>query len=58
MERTRLSCTRRGFLGGLASGAIALQVPGVFAQELMRTPSKAKGPSIRTSCPSIPTMTC
>ncbi len=44
MERTRLSCTRRGFLGGLASGAFALQVPGVFAQELMRTPSQGEGP--------------
>ncbi len=44
MFSIRSSCTRRGFLGGIASGAAALYVPGVFAQELVRTPAQGEGP--------------
>jgi protocatechuate 3,4-dioxygenase beta subunit len=38
------SCTRRGFLGTLALGAAMWQVPGAFAQELVRTPRQTAGP--------------
>ncbi len=44
MFSIRSSCTRRGFLGGIASGAAALYVKGVFAQELVRTPAQGEGP--------------
>lgn len=44
MVSIRSSCTRRGFLGGLASGVAAFQVPGVFAEELVRTPAQGEGP--------------
>ncbi len=37
-------CTRRGFLGGLAVGALAFSVPGAFAEALMRTPRQTEGP--------------
>jgi protocatechuate 3,4-dioxygenase beta subunit len=37
--------TRRGFLrGGLALGALALATPGLFAEELARTPPMTEGP--------------
>jgi len=36
--------TRRGFLGGLAGGALAFSVPGAFADELVRTPKQTEGP--------------
>src|SRR4051794_41659501 len=38
------SCSRRHFLRGLAFGAAALYTPGVFAQELVRTPAQMEGP--------------
>ncbi len=37
-------CTRRGFLGGLAVGAVAFSMPGAFAEALMRTPWQTEGP--------------
>jgi protocatechuate 3,4-dioxygenase beta subunit len=40
-------CTRRGFLGGavsLAWGAVLFNVPGAFAEELVRTPPQTEGP--------------
>src|SRR5262249_19475454 len=37
-------CTRRGFIGGLALGAVAFTVPGAFAEELLRTPEQTEGP--------------
>jgi len=36
--------TRRGFLGGMAAGALAFSVPGAFADELVRTPKQTEGP--------------
>src|SRR5260370_22354643 len=37
--------SRRGLLrGGLALGAVALLAPGVFAEELARTPRLTEGP--------------
>lgn len=35
---------RRQFLQGLAAGACALYTPGVFAEELTRTPRQTEGP--------------
>ncbi len=35
---------RRFFLGTLGLGAVALAAPGVFAQELVRTPRQTEGP--------------
>ena len=35
---------RRTFLGGMALGAASLYVPGVFADELTRTPPQTEGP--------------
>jgi protocatechuate 3,4-dioxygenase beta subunit len=40
----RILYTRRRVLGGLAAGAAALYVPGVFAEELVRTPRQTAGP--------------
>ncbi len=37
-------CDRRLFLRGLALGAACYTVPGVFAQELVRTPTQMEGP--------------
>jgi len=37
-------CSRRTFLGGVAVGSAALFVPGVFAEELLRTPAQTEGP--------------
>ncbi len=39
-----LQFTRRRFLGGLAVGASAFSVPGLFAEELTRTPKQTEGP--------------
>lgn len=39
-----LPSTRRQFLGGLAIGASAFSVPGLFAEELTRTPKQTEGP--------------
>jgi protocatechuate 3,4-dioxygenase beta subunit len=36
--------SRRVFLGGLAGGTAALWTPGVFAEELLRTPAQTEGP--------------
>lgn len=36
--------TRRNFLGTVALGSVALQAPGVFADELARTPLQTEGP--------------
>ena len=44
MSGSHLKTTRRGFLGGVAFGAVALGAPGVFAEELMRTPLQTEGP--------------
>jgi protocatechuate 3,4-dioxygenase beta subunit len=35
---------RRGFLGGLAAGAVLFTVRGAFADELVRTPRQTEGP--------------
>src|SRR5690242_17863685 len=37
-------CSRRTFLGGIAVGSAALFTPGVFAEELLRTPAQTEGP--------------
>lgn len=39
-----LLSTRRHFLSGLAVGASAFSVPGLFAEELTRTPKQTEGP--------------
>src|SRR5262249_21694747 len=44
MTMTYSFCTRRGFLGGLALGALAFSKPGAFADELVRTPRQTEGP--------------
>src|SRR6476659_3222714 len=45
MKPIEPSLTRRGLLrGGIALGAMALAVPGVFAEELARTPRLTEGP--------------
>ncbi|MDB5389536.1 MAG: intradiol ring-cleavage dioxygenase [Planctomycetaceae bacterium] len=44
MALNQLSWTRRQFLGGIAASTSALYVPGVFAEELTRTPSQTEGP--------------
>jgi protocatechuate 3,4-dioxygenase beta subunit len=44
MRVTSLLLTRRGFVGGLAASAAAFWVPGVFAEELVRTPRQTEGP--------------
>jgi protocatechuate 3,4-dioxygenase, beta subunit len=36
--------TRRTLLGGMAAGAVAFYVPGVMAEELVRTPAQTEGP--------------
>ena len=36
--------TRRTFLGGMSLSAAALYAPGVFAEELLRTPAQTEGP--------------
>src|SRR3954467_4385876 len=37
-------CSRRVFVGGIVAGSAALYVPGVFAEELLRTPAQTEGP--------------
>lgn len=39
-----LLSTRRQFLGGLAVGVSVFSVPGLFAEELTRTPKQTEGP--------------
>jgi protocatechuate 3,4-dioxygenase beta subunit len=36
--------SRRRFLGGMVIGTAALYTPGLFAEELVRTPSQTEGP--------------
>lgn len=36
--------SRRNFIGGVAAGLVAYHVPGVFAEELIRTPKQTEGP--------------
>ncbi len=43
MTMTHWSCTRRGFLRGLAVGAVAFSMPGAFAEALVWTPLGTKG---------------
>jgi protocatechuate 3,4-dioxygenase beta subunit len=38
------SLSRRSFIGGVALGLAAYTTPGVFAQELTRTPAQTEGP--------------
>ena len=38
------SFTRRHFLSGVALGVAAFSTPGVFAEELIRTPAQTEGP--------------
>ena len=44
MSQAILLPSRRLFLGSLALGASAFMVPGVFAEELTRTPRQTEGP--------------
>jgi protocatechuate 3,4-dioxygenase, beta subunit len=44
MSKLILPCTRRAFVGSLALGAVAFWTPGVFAEELVRTPRQTEGP--------------
>src|SRR5437870_2507621 len=44
MSKLILPCTRRAFVGSLALGAAAFWTPGVFAEELTRTPRQTEGP--------------
>jgi protocatechuate 3,4-dioxygenase beta subunit len=37
-------CSRRRFLGSLAFGSAAFYAPGVFAEELVKTPAQTEGP--------------
>src|SRR2546423_7910557 len=37
-------CSRRVFLGSAALGSAAFFLPGVFAEELLRTPAQTEGP--------------
>ena len=44
MFNSRLYLPRRTFLGGLAFSAAAFTTPGLFAEELVRTPAQTEGP--------------
>lgn len=44
MHSSHSLVTRRGFLGGMAFSAAAFSVPGVFAEELVKTPRQTEGP--------------
>ncbi|MDX2029809.1 MAG: protocatechuate 3,4-dioxygenase [Blastocatellia bacterium] len=44
MSAQDLLRNRRRFLGGLAMGAVWYAMPGVFAEELVRTPRQTEGP--------------
>src|SRR6478609_3390130 len=41
---TNSFCSRRSFVGGLTIGSAEIFVPGVFAEELLRTPAQTEGP--------------
>src|SRR5262245_6199318 len=51
MNLSSQALTRRGFLGGLTLGAAAYWAPGVFADELTRTPKQTEGPFYPTKLP-------
>jgi protocatechuate 3,4-dioxygenase, beta subunit len=51
MNLSNLSMSRRGFLGGLTLGAAVYWAPGVFADELTRTPKQTEGPFYPTKLP-------
>ena len=44
MQRDAYRTGRRAFLGTLAAGASFFTVPGLFAEELTRTPAQTEGP--------------
>ncbi|MCC2668050.1 MAG: protocatechuate 3,4-dioxygenase beta subunit [Armatimonadetes bacterium] len=44
MDREQYRTGRRAFLGTLATGASFFTVPGLFAEELTRTPAQTEGP--------------
>src|SRR5438874_3891849 len=44
MHPFRHTPSRRAFLGTMAFGAAAFTVPGLFAEELVRTPAQTEGP--------------
>ena len=44
MHPFRHAPSRRAFLGTMAFGAAAFTVPGLFAEELVRTPAQTEGP--------------
>src|SRR5437016_12798375 len=44
MSKLILPTSRRGFLGALSLGTLAWWTPGVFAEELTRTPRQTEGP--------------
>jgi protocatechuate 3,4-dioxygenase beta subunit len=44
MQMIISTCSRRHFVKGVALGAAAFMVPGVFAEELVRTPRQTEGP--------------
>jgi len=44
MQTIISTCSRRHFVKGIAFGAAAFMVPGVFAEELVRTPRQTEGP--------------
>ena len=44
MQRDAYRTGRRAFLGSLAAGASFFTVPGLFAEELTRTPAQTEGP--------------
>ncbi len=58
MTMTQLCSTRRGFLGGLALGALAFTRRGLFAEELFAHRRKQKARSIRTNFRWIRTTIC
>jgi protocatechuate 3,4-dioxygenase beta subunit len=49
--RIDYAISRRGFVGGIALGAAAWLTPGVFAEELTRTPKQTEGPFYPTKLP-------
>jgi protocatechuate 3,4-dioxygenase beta subunit len=44
MNQPILLCNRRAFLGAIPFGAAAFLTPGLFAEELVRTPRQTEGP--------------
>jgi protocatechuate 3,4-dioxygenase beta subunit len=51
MNLSHLSISRRRFLGGLTLSAAAYCAPGVFADELTRTPKQTEGPFYPSKLP-------